>query len=282
MNAIELNKISKKRENFFLEDIDLKIPEGFITGFIGPNGAGKSTIIKIIMDVIKADNGEVLLFGEPHDKHMLRENIGIVYDNLYMYEDLTLKQIKKSVAPFYRNWDEKAYESYIEKFKLPDNKKLKHFSKGMTMKASLILALSHAPRLIIMDEPTSGLDPLVRRDLLGIIRDLMIDEQKTVFFSSHITTDLDNLADYIVFIYNGKIVFQKDIEEIKQTFHIVKGHKNDLSDNVKSKLVSWEHTDELFTGLLEGSSAAVDKNENILIEEPTLEDIMYYKTKERS
>lgn len=282
MYAIELKKVNKQRKNFSLKDVNLEVPEGFITGFIGPNGSGKSTLIKMIMDVVKPDNGEVLIFGESNEKYSLREKIGFVYDEFFMYEELSLKEIKESIAPFYRNWDDHLFSEYIEIFNLPINKKMKHFSKGMTMKASLTLALSHHPELIIMDEPSSGLDPLVRREFLKIIRNLMRTENKTVFFSSHITSDLDNLADYIVLISNGKIEFNKDIEEIKGNYHLVKGQEKNFSEDLKSSLTWWESVEGICTGLYEGKIADLDLTGHFLVERPTLDDIMYNIIKGRN
>ena len=282
MYAIELKKVNKERKNFALKDVDLKVPVGFITGFIGPNGSGKSTLIKMIMDIVKPDNGEILIFGQPNEKYFLREKIGFVYDEFFMYEELSLKEIKESIAPFYGNWDDLLFSEYIEIFNLPIKKKMKHFSKGMTMKASLALALSHHPDLIIMDEPSSGLDPLVRREFLKMIRNVMSTENKTVFFSSHITSDLDNLADYIVLISNGKIEFNKDIEEMKENYHLVKGQEKFFSEDLKNRLTWWESAEGICTGLYEGKIADLHLTGHFLVEKPTLDDIMYNIIKGRN
>lgn len=284
MNAIELKHVSKKYKEFQIEDISFTVPKGFITGFIGPNGSGKSTIIRMILDTVRPDEGEIKIFNEPNNEVKLREKIGFVYDTLHLYEDYNLKKARSFVCEVYPNWDDDLYRKYLDRFELPERKKLKKFSKGMKMKASLLLALSHRPELIIMDEPTAGLDPIFRRELLEDLQDLMINENQSIFFSTHITQDLDQIADKIVFIYDGKLQFQKPMDEIRQNFFLVKGRTNQLDADIQHLLKGYKKTSQNFTGLYEGDLEIFEGlDDEFLIEPATLEDIMYFMTrKERA
>jgi len=229
MNVVEFNNVTKKRKDFSIENLNIEIPKGFITGFIGPNGSGKTSTIQMMMDILQIDAGDIQIFGTSHKNHQAKQNIGFVYDDLYMYEEFNIKKMKSFIAPIYETWNEDLFQTYLQMFELPFKKKIKHFSKGMKMKCSLLFALSHEPEFIVMDEPTSGLDPIFRRELLELLQDLMVRENQTIFLSTHITTDLDQIADYIIFIYQGNIVFQKSMEAVRDQFHIVRG-RSDMID----------------------------------------------------
>jgi len=182
-NVVELKNVTKKFKGFFIDNLDLKVKQGFVTGFIGANGSGKSTTIKMMMNLLKPDAGDVKVFGMDYKIHekAIKERIGFVYDGNMFYEGLNLKDIKHIVAPAYKHWDDRIFHQYVEQFELPLNKKIKTFSKGMQMKASLAIALSHHAELIIMDEPTAGLDPIFRRELLDLLQELMLDGNRTIF-----------------------------------------------------------------------------------------------------
>ncbi len=208
-SIIELSNVNKTFNGFAVKNLSFKVKKGFVTGFIGANGAGKSTTIKLIMNLLKPDSGEVKIFGLDYKKYekQIKENIGFVYDDHVFYEHLTLVEMKKIIAPLYKRWDDSLFATYVAQFQLPLNKKLKTFSKGMLMKASLAIALSHHAQLIIMDEPTADLDPVFRREFLALLHELVQDGEKTIFFSTHITSDLDRIADYIVFLHEGELQF---------------------------------------------------------------------------
>lgn len=193
---LEIKNVSKQYDDFSLKNINISLDRGYVMGFIGPNGAGKSTTIKLIMNLIKKDSGQIKVFGLDHEKDemKIKEKIGFVYDENHFYEELTVHEMKNMIRPFYKRWDEKLFAKYVKEFKLPIKKTIKHLSKGMKMKFSLAVALSHHAELLIMDEPTSGLDPLIRSELLDILRILIEDENKAVFFSTHITSDLEKIA----------------------------------------------------------------------------------------
>jgi ABC-type multidrug transport system, ATPase component len=281
-NILEVKNLRKEYKDFTLDDVSFSLEKGFIMGFIGPNGAGKSTTIKLIMNLIKNDGGSIKILGLDNiaNEKEAKEKIGFVYDENYFYEELTLTEMKKIIAPFYKNWDERAYQKYIKDFNLPAKKKIKELSKGMKMKFSLAMALSHRAELILMDEPTSGLDPVFRSEILDILYSLIQDENKGVFFSTHITTDLEKIADYITFINNGRIIFSRPKDQIFESYAIVKGGRDLLDRDTKKEFIGIRENSFGFEGLT-GNIDRVRKifKSNILIEKPSLDDIMVYTVK---
>lgn len=280
MNTVEFKDVTKKRKDFTIEHVNITIPQGYITGFIGPNGSGKTTTIQMMMDILQIDQGEIRIFGTSHKNHRNKQKIGFVYDDLYMYEEFNIKKMKSLIAPLYDTWNEKLFQTYLVKFDLPEGKKIKHFSKGMKMKCSLLFALAHEPEFIMMDEPTSGLDPIFRRELLNLLQEMMVQEKQTIFLSTHITTDLDRIADHIVFIHQGKVRFQKSMEEVREQYHVVKGKPSMLDDDIRNLFIGIEETNTGFHALFAGDPSLFDPFQNeIVIEKATLEDIMYYMTR---
>ncbi|MGQ0437074.1 ABC transporter ATP-binding protein, partial [Bacillus sp. B-TM1] len=209
MNVVlEVNNLNKSYGNFSLKDVTFSLNTDCITGFIGTNGSGKTTTIKAILGLILKDSGKINFLGKDMDKHerKSKNKIGIVLDEGYFYDELTVKEMKNVIAPSYTEWDEPVFQNYIKKFNLNLEQKISTLSKGMRMKFAVALALSHHADLLIMDEPTSGLDPLVRSELMDILLDFMKEPGKSVFFSTHITSDLDKIADMIILIDNGKVL----------------------------------------------------------------------------
>lgn len=279
---LEVNNLRKNFENFTLKDISFKLEPGYIMGFIGPNGAGKSTTIKLIMNLLKKDKGEIKIFGLDHIKYEkeIKDKIGFVYDENYYYEELTINQMKDIVASFYTKWNDNTFNQYLKDFDLNPKVKIKTLSKGMKMKFSLAIALSHDADLIIMDEPTSGLDPVFRREILDILYDLIQDENKSVFFSTHITTDLEKIADYVTFINKGEMVFSKPKYEVLESYSVVKGGLDLLNSETRNGFIGLRETPVGFEGLTDNVSniKRLFKDE-VLIEKATLEDIMFYTVK---
>ncbi len=282
-NAIEINKISKRWKGFQLDNISFTIPRGYICGLIGPNGAGKTTIIKLIMNLIRYDTGFIKVFGLDSRTHEaeIKSRIGFVYDQPCFCEDVSLKTIARSTAPLYKNWDQGKYEEYVKLFELPEKKRYSKLSKGMKMKFFIALALSHDADLLIMDEPTSGLDPVFRREFLGILSEILQDENKTVLFSSHITSDLERIADYVVFINNGKIVFDDSKDDILSKWGIVKGPLEELNEGNKKLLKGYKENKYGFEGITSDFEQARKVfNSGSVVEKTTLEDIMYFLKRE--
>lgn len=279
---LEVRNLRKEFKNFTLDNISFKLEPGYIMGFIGPNGAGKSTTIKLIMNLLKKDGGEISIFGKDHEEHEkeVKNRIGFVYDENYYYEDLTINTMKNVVASFYSNWDDNKFNEYIKEFDLNPKAKIKTLSKGMKMKFSLAIALSHNADLIIMDEPTSGLDPVFRREILDILYRVIEDERKSIFFSTHITTDLEKIADYITFINKGKIVFSQSKDEILENYGIVKGGLNILDEDVRKEFIGIRETRVGFEALTDNMDKTRKRFGNqVLIERATLEDIMVYSVR---
>lgn len=281
-NVIELQNVHKSFDGFQLKDLSMTIKKGFVTGFIGGNGVGKSTTIKLIMNLLQPDSGTISVFGLNYKEHEkeIKQRIGFVFDENIFYENLTLAEMKRIIKPSYKNWDDNLFDHYVKTFELPLNKKIKSFSKGMMMKASITIALSHHAELIIMDEPTSGLDPIFRRELLDILHNLMQDGEKTIFFSTHITTDLDRIADYITFIHQGEHMFTKEFYKIEEEYAIVKGGTELLDRDTEKEFIAMRKSNHGFEALTANKTRIENIfGEMVLIEKPTLEDIMFYTKK---
>nr|WP_206699684.1 ABC transporter ATP-binding protein [Bacillus atrophaeus] len=265
-----------------MKDISMTVKKGFITGFIGGNGVGKSTTIKLIMNLLQPDSGSISIFGLDHKEHEkeIKRRIGFVFDENIFYAHLTLAEMKEMIRSCYMNWDDSLFNHYVEIFELPLNKKIKSFSKGMMMKASLSIALSHHAELIIMDEPTSGLDPIFRREFLDILHNIMQDGKKTIFFSTHITTDLDRIADYITFIHNGEHIFTKKSYQIQEEYAIVKGGMELLDRDTEQEFISIRKSNAGFEALTANKARVEDVfGDLVLIEKPTIEELMFYTKK---
>lgn len=280
MNVVECNHLTKKWKGFSLDDVSFTIPKGYITGFIGPNGSGKTTTIKLMMELFKLDEGDITLFGLPHTNSAVKQRIGFVYDDLFMYEDFTIKKMKNFIAPIYEHWNEALFNELLERFELPFKKKLKTFSKGMKMKCSLLFALAHEPEFIIMDEPTAGLDPIFRKELLHILQEIMVEAERTIFLSTHITTDLDKIADYVVLMNNGQVVLQQSMEAIKEEYHLIKGKSALLDADIRSMFVHIEESNSGFQALFKGNPKMFAPfADELIIEAATLDDLMYFLVK---
>ncbi|MCT4663342.1 MAG: ABC transporter ATP-binding protein [Tissierellales bacterium] len=277
-NAIEVKNIVKKYKNFTLDNVSFDVPKGYIMGFIGENGAGKTTTIKAIMNALTPNSGEIKVFGLDNKKHEveIKEKIGFVYAEFDFFINFKLKDIKKYIAPFYKNWDEELYQKYMKKFELNPKSKINKISTGMKTKFALALALSHHAELLILDEPTSGLDPVFRDEFLDMLLDIVQDEQKTILFSTHITSDLDKIADYITYIHKGKIVFSKERDQIYENYYVVKGDLQDLlgKEKVFIGIKKNKYGFEALTNNV--SEVKKDFGENINLERATLEEIMVF------
>lgn len=282
MSAIEISNVTKTLNEFELNIENLNIEKGFITGFIGPNGSGKTTTIKLILNMLFKDSGSIKIFGKEYksDDIDIKQIIGYVGDTSGYIPESKLKDIKRGISIFYKNWDEKVYQKYLEKFNLNENKKYKELSKGQQKKFELVMALSHHPKIIIMDEPTANLDPLVRNEFLEILQDHIEKEEATVFYSTHITSDLDKVSDYLVFIYNGKIMLKGEKDIILDNHKIIRGNKNLIDNDTKKELVSFKENQFGFEGLTSNAKSAYEVfGEEVVYDKANLEDILMYYTR---
>ena len=276
---LELSNVSKRYPGFSLDKVSFSLEPGYIMGFIGPNGAGKTTTIKLIMNLIRRDEGEIRVFGLDSLQHEqeIKQRIGFVYDEGHFYENLTAAEMTRLIAPIYRHWDWDVYEKYTRLFDLPARKKLSAFYRGMKMKYALAVALSHRAELLIMDEPTSGLDPVVRSEFLDILRDVIQDERCSVLLSSHITSDLDQIADYVTLIDGGRIVFSKSKEELLEEYVLIKGERSLLDSGLRDHIVGLKESQFGFEGLITAKEEVQRLAEGrAVFARPNLEEIMLH------
>ena len=227
MNAIEIKSLSKSYPGFELSGLNLSLPSGCIMGLVGENGAGKSTTIKLILGMARADSGEIAVLGKPMSLDV-KQDIGVVLDEAGYPVEMNARQIGKVMQSAYRNWDEKTYEGYLEKLSVPDSKPFRDFSRGMKMKLSIAVALSHGAKLLILDEATSGLDPVVRDELLEVFNEFTRDSGNSVLISSHIVSDLEKICDYIAFLHRGRLMLCQEKDVLKEQFLFVHGTAEEI------------------------------------------------------
>ncbi|MBN2355007.1 ABC transporter ATP-binding protein [candidate division KSB1 bacterium] len=278
-SVLELKNVRKNYGDFVLDDVSFTLPQGYIMGLVGPNGAGKTTIIKLIMNLIMKNHGSIKIFGLDHQEHEveIKARIGFVYDLPNFYDHLNLRQMKNIIRRFYRTWDEAVFQQLTDRFELPLKKTMRKFSRGMQMKAAIAIALSHHADFICMDEPTSGLDPVFRRELLDLLYELLQNENKSILFSTHITSDLERIADYITFINHGRIVFSRSKDEVFENYALVKGGK-ELIDAEAKRCFAGIRMGEFGFEALTADVRLVKKQfgSDVVIDRATLEDIMYF------
>ena len=280
-NAIELKNVSKSYQDFKLDNINITIPEGSIVGLIGENGAGKTTTIKGILNISNV-NGTIKVFGEGHQKKEkeIKEKLGVVLDDSFLSFYLTPKQVNSVMKEFYKNWNEEKFFTYLKEFKLPLKKLIKDFSSGMKMKLKIAVALSHAPKALVLDEPTSGLDPIVRNEILDIFRKYILeDETRSILLSSHITSDLEHIADYIVFIHEGKILFTLPTSELLENFGIVKCSEEEFQKIKKEDYLRYKKEKYSYEVLVSDKTKFKTKYELKTIDKPSIDEIMLFYVK---
>ena len=275
-NAIEIKNLKKSYSNFSLNIDDLKIPSGVVVGLIGENGAGKTTLIKLLLNVIHKESGKITIFNKNLEEHELdiKEDIGVVLDNTFFPENLTPKDIHFIMKDIYKNWDSNLFQKYLNDFGIKDKQTLKTMSKGMRKKVEIATALSHHPKLLILDEATSGLDPIVRNEVLDLFLDFISDDEHTIILSTHITSDLEHIADYIIFIHKGEIVLENSRDEILDNYGILKCDIDDFSKIDSSDIVSYKKNKYNYEILINHRSKLIKKYKNYVIDKITLEDLM--------
>lgn len=276
---LKLKGVSKKFPDFTLKDISFTLPKGYIMGVIGPNGAGKTTTIQLILNILEKDAGEVLVFGMDNVKNeiSIKQNVGVVFDNVFYVDSWSVKDTEKALSIFYEEWKHDVFKEMITRFDLPWNKKVSELSRGMQMKLMLAAAFSHNAKLLILDEPTSGLDPVMRDELLEILQDYIKDGERSVLFSTHITTDLEKIADYITFINQGKMFYTGSLEDLLCGFRIIKGRPKDLTKTIEDKIIGLRSTDIGFEGLIRIEDKVYF--ENFVVDNATLDDIVIHVSK---
>lgn len=280
MEALTIKHLNKSYERFRLKDVSFTLQEGTIMGFIGRNGAGKTTTLKSILNYVHADSGEVSFFGKDFrsNEDEIKQNIGFVSGGINYYPMKKLRIITDVTKKFYGNWDQKAYEAYMKRFKLDPEKKVKELSEGMKVKYQLVLALSHHAKLMIFDEPTSGLDPVSRDDLLDLFITLTEEEKITILFSTHITSDLEKCAGYITYMKDGEILASTARKTFMDSYCLVKGTTEQLTEEIKQKMINYRKHMDGFCGLIRKEYLPLSTLAEILPAD--LESIMVYIEKE--
>jgi len=276
-NILEVQGLRKSFDKFTLNNVSFALPSGYIMGFIGPNGAGKTTTIKLILGITQMDSGRAMLFGCESGLGQ-NENIGVVLDTPLYVDDWKVADVERAVSPFYGQWDKSAFWSYLKRFDLDPNKKVKELSRGMKVKLQMAVALSHGAKLLVLDEPTSGLDPVARDEICDLLREFVSDESKSVLFSTHITSDLQHVADHITFILNGNIVFTGAKDELLEKYSRVAGGREDLSEEHKRLIIGYREHPTGFEGMIEtADSSKLPKQ--MLVEKITLDEIIIFMNK---
>lgn len=274
-SALEVSDLRKEYRDFTLNNISFSLPTGYIMGFVGQNGAGKTTTIRCIFNMATRESGEIKIFGLDNirDELAIKQELAAVFDEIFFVDTWRVKEVEKALRGFYSGWDSGLYSEYIKKFELSPEKQVKELSRGMKMKLMLAVAMSHNAKLLIMDEPTSGLDPVARDELLNILREYIADGEKSVFFSTHITSDLERIADYITLIDHGNIFYTGTKDDLLEKFIIVKGGPNDLTSPLKEKIIGLSHSNTGFSGMIQASEKGLLSKE-IVIEQPTIDEIL--------
>lgn len=274
-NILEVEDLTKQYAGFKLDHVSFSVPKGTIMGLIGENGAGKTTTISAILDLIRKDEGTVRFWGqELSSSRQFREDIGVVFDGINFYETLTPAKVGKISGAAYRQWDSSLYRNYLDRFQLPADREIKSMSKGMKMKLCIAIALSHRPKLLILDEATGGLDPVMRDDILNVFLDFVQDEEHSILMSSHITSDLEKIADYITFIHQGKVLFCKTKDELRYRYGIIRCGAAVFDRIDRDEILALRKEDYQWNVLVADREKARRKYKDAVVDDATIDDIM--------
>ncbi len=277
-NAIEIKNLTKRYDGFTLDNISFSVPKGSIMGFIGQNGAGKSTTINTILNIIKADSGEIRVFGKDTRTAdvQIKQDIAAVFDELPFHEQLNAKALDKILRRVFKRWNSEVFFGYLERFQLPVKKKFGQFSKGMKMKLQIAAALSHDAKLLIMDEATTGLDPVVRNEILDIFLEFLQNEDHSILMSSHITSDLEKIADSVTFIDKGRLLLTGYKDDILESHGVIKCSKEDYENIGQGDIISARISDFGVEAMVSDKKAVSRKYSGLVIDPTTLEEIMLF------
>lgn len=276
-NCILVQNLCRRFDGFALENVSFRVPKGRIVGFIGENGAGKSTTINLILNTLEKDSGEIQVFGRDHADPAVKNETGVVFDACNFPGVFTAKDVERMLSGVYPTWDSALFQGYLTRFQLPFQKAVKSFSKGMKMKLSIACALAHRPRLLILDEATAGLDPVIRDEILDLLLDFLQDEEHSVFFSSHITSDIQKIADYVVLIHQGRIVFEEEKDSLLDYYGILRCGRG--VDVPPEDYIVRRETGVSVEYLVRDREAAKKKYPNGVADAASLEDIMLFYIK---
>lgn len=280
--SLEIINLTKEYPNFSLNNMNFSLQEGTIMGLIGENGAGKSTIIKSILNLISINNGNIKIFGMDHinEEEKIKQSIGVVFDECHFHDALNSMDLNIIFSKVYDNWSTVFYKHYLEQFHLPPKKQIKEYSRGMKMKLSIAVALSHQPKLLILDEPTSGLDPIVRNEILDVFLEYIQDEHHSILISSHITNDLERIADYITFIHQGSLLLNDSKDNLIYNHGLIKCGEQAYQSIDKQYIKGVRKNSFGYEVLVSNCSKIKKLYSNLIIDSPSLEEIMLYYSKE--
>ena len=281
MNILTVRDLCKKYEKFALKNVSFSLEPGYIMGFIGRNGAGKTTALKSMLNLVRADSGTVTVLGKEFRENELelKQKVGFILGGTTFYPKKKLRVITEVARRFYDEWDNAAYKGYLERFELDDGKRVDELSSGMKVKYALALALSHNARLLLLDEPTSGLDPVSRDDILELFQELIEDGERSILFSTQITSDLEKCADYITYIKNGEIIVSAAKDDFLDAYRLVGGASAQLTDDLKRRLIGYKEHAFGFTGLMRTEN--LRDGGTLDIAPADIESVMIYHEKER-
>lgn len=278
-NNIAVKNLCKSFDGFTLDNVSLQVPKGRIVGFIGENGAGKSTTINLILNELKRDSGTIEILGSEALDNSIKKEIGIVFDECNFHDCFTANNIEKIFSGIYRTWDKELFIMYMKRFNIPLSKPIGSYSKGMKMKLSIICAMAHRPKLLILDEATTGLDPVVRDEILDMFLDFIQDEEHSIFFSSHIITDIEKIADYVILIHDGKIIFEEEKDNLIYQYGIVRCEKKQFADIQPEDYIISRKTNVCVECLVKDKEATRRKYKGFIVDNASLEEIMLFYIK---
>ena len=280
-DLIKIDHLRKDYGSFQLRDVSFTVPEGCIMGLIGENGAGKTTVIKLLLNILRRDGGTVTIFGKDNlaSEREIKEETGVVFDECYFHGDLFPADLGKILSAAYRSWDGGLYRRLLDDFEIPVKKSVKELSKGMKMKLQIAGALSHHPRLLILDEATSGLDPVVRSEILDLLLDFIQEEGNSALFSSHITSDLEHVADYITFLHRGELVFSRSKDDLIYQYGIARCGASEFEKLDRRHVIRYRKSGYGVEALVSHREAVRRSRPDLVVDRATLEDIMVLYSK---
>lgn len=278
--SLIVQNISKSFSGFHLDNISFSLPKGYIMGLVGTNGAGKTTTIKLILNMMEKNCGDISVFGLDAIKNerQIKQKLAVVFDTNIFVDEWTITETERAISPFYDEWNHRTFTEMLEKFQLSPKMKVGKLSRGMQMRLMLACAFSHNAQLLILDEPTSGLDPLARDELMELLQDYIKDGERSVLFSTHITSDLQKVADYITFLKHGKLVFTGSMDELLEKYVLIKGAPEELNVELKKHIIGLRQTNMGFEGLI--SSALAKQYKGYVFDKPTIDDIVIFISKD--
>ncbi len=279
MDSILVTDLCKSLGNFSLEHVSFRVPQGRIVGFIGENGAGKSTTINLILNELTPDAGKIEVLGKNNSCSSVRNDVGVVFDECNFHDVFNARIVGKMLSGVFSSWNDTLYCDYLKKFQIPESKPIGSFSKGMKMKLSIICALAHSPKLLILDEATTGLDPVVRDEILDLFLDFIQDESHAIFFSSHITSDIQKIADYVILIHQGKVIFEEQKDDLIYHYVILKCRRNEFAALSPDDYLISRQSNIGIECLVKDKEMAKRKYKNMIVDNATLEDIMLFYIK---